>query len=87
MLVDLESAAEWTRQNVRSYGGDPNRIHLIGHSAGAHLSSLLVLRLVRRNKKKEKIRNEKKGGRKKRKEKERKERNKKNKDEEGKSKK
>jgi hypothetical protein len=26
------------------FGGDPNKIHLMGHSAGAHLASLVTVR-------------------------------------------
>lgn len=33
---DLASAVAWTRANIARYGGDPNRIILWGHSAGAN---------------------------------------------------
>jgi triacylglycerol lipase len=33
---DLAAAIAWTRANIRRYGGDPNRIVLFGHSAGAN---------------------------------------------------
>jgi triacylglycerol lipase len=33
---DLASAIAWTKANVARYGGDPNRIVLFGHSAGAN---------------------------------------------------
>jgi triacylglycerol lipase len=33
---DLASAIAWTRANIAKYGGDPNRIVLWGHSAGAN---------------------------------------------------
>ncbi len=33
-------AVAWTFENVAKYGGDPARIHLMGHSAGAHLAAL-----------------------------------------------
>jgi acetyl esterase/lipase len=32
---DVALAVAWARANVRGYGGDPERIFLIGHSAGA----------------------------------------------------
>jgi len=33
---DLAAAVAWTRANIASYGGDPDRIVLFGHSAGAN---------------------------------------------------
>jgi arylformamidase len=37
-VVDSALAAvEWTCRSIADYGGDPNRISLSGHSAGAHL--------------------------------------------------
>ncbi len=38
---DVGEAIGWIDRNVGAYGGDPSRIVLIGHSAGAHLVSLL----------------------------------------------
>jgi acetyl esterase/lipase len=32
---DVAAAIAWTRANAKRYGGDPNRIILMGHSAGA----------------------------------------------------
>ncbi len=37
---DLGEAIGWLRRNIAAYGGDPGRLILIGHSAGAHLVSL-----------------------------------------------
>ncbi|MFN8161025.1 MAG: alpha/beta hydrolase [Solirubrobacterales bacterium] len=37
---DLGEAVAWLDRNAAGYGGDPTRIVLIGHSAGAHLVSL-----------------------------------------------
>lgn len=39
---DVAEAIGWLDRNVASYGGDPRRILLIGHSAGAHLVSLIT---------------------------------------------
>jgi acetyl esterase/lipase len=36
-------AVAWTRENISRYGGDPDRIVLMGHSAGAHTAALLAL--------------------------------------------
>ncbi|MPZ35589.1 MAG: alpha/beta hydrolase fold domain-containing protein [Rhodospirillales bacterium] len=41
---DCAAALAWIWRNAASYGGDPNRIFLGGHSAGGHLASLATLR-------------------------------------------
>jgi arylformamidase len=42
-IVDqLRRAVAWVHRNAASFGGDPARIHLIGHSSGAHLASVLL---------------------------------------------
>lgn len=41
MAADAARAVVWVMANVRAYGGDPERIFLMGHSAGAHLASLI----------------------------------------------
>lgn len=38
---DLADAIRWITSNISSLGGDPSRLILIGHSAGAHLLTLL----------------------------------------------
>lgn len=38
--TDVATAAKWITQNISKYGGDPKRIALMGHSAGAHLAAL-----------------------------------------------
>lgn len=38
---DVGEALGWLTRNVRRYGGDPDRLVLIGHSAGAHLASMV----------------------------------------------
>jgi acetyl esterase/lipase len=42
-VEDAARAIGWVRANVRRYGGDPGRIYLMGHSAGAHIAALLAL--------------------------------------------
>ena len=39
---DVVAAIAWVKNNIAGYGGDPNRIFLMGHSAGAHLVSLVA---------------------------------------------
>jgi acetyl esterase/lipase len=36
-------AVRWVHDNISRFGGDPNRIFLAGHSAGAHIVALLTL--------------------------------------------
>lgn len=40
-VMDGAKAVAWALGNVKRFGGDPNRILLSGHSAGAHMVSLL----------------------------------------------
>ncbi|MBI5935635.1 MAG: alpha/beta hydrolase [Chloroflexi bacterium] len=40
-MQDVARAVAWTKENISKYGGNPARIFLMGHSAGAHLVSLL----------------------------------------------
>ena len=42
ILDDPAKALTWVFENISLYGGDPNQIILSGHSAGAHLASLLI---------------------------------------------
>ena len=41
MAQSAADAAGWLVRNAATFGGDPRRLFLIGHSAGAHLVSLL----------------------------------------------
>jgi acetyl esterase/lipase len=42
-MEDAAAAVRWTRANIAQYGGDPERIVVAGHSAGAHIALLLAL--------------------------------------------
>jgi len=42
-LNDAAGAARWVRDHASSYGADPKRLVLVGHSAGAHIASMLTL--------------------------------------------
>jgi len=42
-LLDAAYAVAWTQHNIGSYGGDPLRIFLMGHSAGAYNAAMLAL--------------------------------------------
>ncbi len=38
---ELSRAIRWTRDHIKDYGGNPDRLYLMGHSAGAHLAALV----------------------------------------------
>jgi arylformamidase len=42
MIEQCRSAAEWVVRNAASFGGDPNRVYVGGHSSGAHLTSCVL---------------------------------------------
>jgi acetyl esterase/lipase len=42
-LRDSAQAVRWTRDHAAEYGGDPKRIFLMGHSAGAYNAVMLAL--------------------------------------------
>jgi acetyl esterase/lipase len=41
MAREVADATAWVLRNIEAYGGDPERVYLSGHSAGAHLSGLV----------------------------------------------
>ncbi|KAG0250500.1 hypothetical protein BG011_008288 [Mortierella polycephala] len=43
MEQDVKMAIQWAHKNCENFGGDPNRLYIMGHSAGAHLCALTVL--------------------------------------------
>jgi acetyl esterase/lipase len=42
-VEDGAQAAAWVHQHADEFGGDPERIVLMGHSAGAHMAAMLAL--------------------------------------------
>jgi len=41
MAGDVAKALRWTRDHAREYGGDPDTLFVMGHSAGAQLAALI----------------------------------------------
>jgi len=41
MTGDIAKAIRWTHDHAADYGGDPNQIFVVGHSAGAYLAALV----------------------------------------------
>jgi acetyl esterase/lipase len=42
-IQDAADAVKWTQDNIAKFGGDPNRIAIAGHSAGAHSVAMIAL--------------------------------------------
>ena len=40
-VEDVAGALRWTREHAREFGGDPSKLYLAGHSAGAHIAALV----------------------------------------------
>ena len=43
MIRQVRSAVAWVYKNAPTFGGDPDRIYLSGHSSGAHLSGCVLI--------------------------------------------
>jgi len=42
-IVDGTKAYQWVVNNIEKYNGNPKRVFVMGHSAGAHISSMIAL--------------------------------------------
>lgn len=42
MAEQVRRAVAWVRRNAQSFGGDPERIYVSGHSSGAHLAGVVL---------------------------------------------
>jgi len=43
MADQVRRAVAWVYKNAASFGGDPNRIYISGHSSGAHLAGVVMV--------------------------------------------
>lgn len=41
---DAARSVAWLHSNVTTYGGDPDKLFVMGHSSGAHIASMLALK-------------------------------------------
>jgi acetyl esterase/lipase len=42
-IEDIAMAVAWVKRNIARHGGDPDKLFVVGHSAGAYLAALLAL--------------------------------------------
>jgi len=42
MARQVRSAVAWVCKNAASFGGDPNRVYVSGHSSGGHLAGVVL---------------------------------------------
>lgn len=42
IVLQMVQALRWTWQHVGEFGGDPQRLVVVGHSAGAHLAAMML---------------------------------------------
>ena len=42
-LDDGAQAVRWAKDNAARFGGDPTKIFIMGHSAGAHIAAMLTI--------------------------------------------
>lgn len=43
IVEEMRLLGEWLQRNVAQYGGRPDALHVVGHSAGGHLAAMLAL--------------------------------------------
>jgi arylformamidase len=43
MARQVRSAVAWVYKNAASFGGDPNRVYVSGHSSGGHLAGVVLV--------------------------------------------
>ncbi len=41
-IDDAGAVTRWVLKNIQQYGGDPSKVYLMGHSAGAHMAAMLI---------------------------------------------
>ncbi|KAK7493345.1 hypothetical protein BaRGS_00015471 [Batillaria attramentaria] len=46
MIQDLVDCIQWIHDSIQDYGGDKDKLMLVGHSAGAHLGAMAILELL-----------------------------------------
>jgi prenylcysteine alpha-carboxyl methylesterase len=47
MVQDVDKSLQWTIDHIQEYGGDPNKIVVVGQSAGGHVLCMAILEKLR----------------------------------------
>lgn len=42
IVAQVRAGVAWIHANIAGFGGDPDRLHIAGHSSGAHLSAMVI---------------------------------------------
>ncbi len=42
IVAQVRAAVAWIHANIAGFGGDPGRLHISGHSSGAHLAAMAI---------------------------------------------
>lgn len=42
IVAQVRAAVAWIHRNIAGFGGDPDRLHISGHSSGAHLAAMVL---------------------------------------------
>ncbi len=42
IVLQTAQSLAWTYRNIAEYGGNPDRIYVVGHSAGGHLAAMML---------------------------------------------
>jgi len=54
-LRDILAALQWVRHNIAAFGGDPNRVTVLGHDTGGALVNLLLISSAAKGKSEESV--------------------------------
>ena len=50
IVLSCRNAVSWVHKNIAQWNGDPDQIYIAGHSAGAHLATMLMIEEEKQNK-------------------------------------
>ena len=50
IVMSCRNAVNWIHENIAQWNGDPDQIYIAGHSAGAHLATMLIINEGNQNK-------------------------------------